>query len=192
MKDMVTNLLSIKKFTMKKITYLLLVIIIGVALYSCNKPVTSYPTVTPWSGIAPMSGIINNKSFLGASGYVFITDTTPVFISSTSSETFGGDSSITKTITVMLPKLGGSVNTLIYVDSTNRNYGITYTEVLKKGTIELKNKSYYTFQTDKACTLKLLEYNAVLAKGIYSGFLRNVNNSNEYVEITNGFFNINK
>jgi hypothetical protein len=174
---------------MKNIIILLVAII---ALYSCNKPVTSYSTASPWSGISPMSAIINNKNFAGTFGYVYINDTTPVYVNATSVDLFGVDSSITKSFRIMLPRLGGALNTLKIADGVNKLYGITYSEVLKKGTTVIKDKNYYTFNAEKGCTLKLLEYDAILAKGIFSGYLRDVNGTNEYIYISNGFFNVNK
>ena len=173
---------------MKKIILLLSVTI---AIISCNKPITTYPTANPWGGIDPFSAIVNGVSVAPTFANINITDTTPVIVNSIITENFGGDSSRIRVFGILMPNGGGAVNKIMTADSMNKAYGVTYRETLKKGTKILSEKYFTTFNALPGCTIKLLQYDT-FAKGIFNGFLRNANNSNEYMVITNGYFKVPK
>jgi hypothetical protein len=173
---------------MKSFSIFLSICFAAIVLYSCNKPVTSYPSATPWSGIDPFSAIVNGKPVAPVSAFYQKTDTGN-FVSSSIVIPVNGDTTVTKTFGIRIPAGSPPLNQLIVIDSTNKGYIANYREVLMKGTVVLKDQNYTSYYSEKALSFKVFTLTPKI-KGEFNGYLRNANKSNEYVSIESGYFNI--
>ncbi len=111
------------------------------AAFSCNKPYTNYGTSLPYTGLDPFSAIVGGKSSK-ANIATFSSNTTLSIIAATETKVIAADTTLRRTYNIILPLNGGALNTLTYLDSTNKSYSMVYTETLLKGITEIKSKTF--------------------------------------------------